>query len=953
VHLEQKQPDDWRRWSLATWNDRLLEHYFGVRDHIFDPVRSLVVIGSELARVTGDVTADGKGVRDRLVEVVRDTLKRRKATLTANAGDSTWSSHDPRRPGFLPHLFVTLIAMTELHSDPGRHGIHPALHEIAGGDFGSAETLRSLWESLSEWLSPARSRDRDEEWRPLELPTNSYRLVGPSFALAFPRASQMEKLIAILHDADLSPDFCPPSRVLESLAPHAKTGTYFHDEWVAARTAYERRDGSLVATPLWTAVIAALRVVDRGVGTSESTRARLARFAVRIEVDGSRCWAELLCNRESPGPGKLGQLGLECRRLAEPWDEWTHVVVRGDDGAALEEVLRQPSVLPAGALRWTIEQGAIPLVSRGRGWREMAVRSDDTPTWWLLPASVANQPPPRAPRVGQWFVSERASMLATEDLSVLRPALRMVGGTNLGHGVLLGIAGRLPMVRFDAACASIRASVRGESLALERAEDSFLFPLHTSLEGDIGIEALAEDAQVLSRRVVTFAAAPISEHFKSPSEPFRWRVEGNVATTRGSSTVAAKATSTAGTELPPGWGADCVFLGPNVGQFVREPEEAAWIVDMHKDGNRVHAGAQDPMPFLRYKNAGWRRRWRELLLQADATQSVAERRSRVRASTNAHLPLMSTDQDGVRPIRRHALTETFNSGPDNALDDFVVVVGAIANRVAGITFGEWRELLEHYFGIAGRREIESFTRAWAENGLIDDMTSAAWRDRRIWVRRPELRCMVSATGIERGVFQGLMLPRRRIDVERCAARLHIHSERTLAPSRYLPARMVVEGEKLGELARELSIAVTQPSFTLAVELDSERVDKAEHHPTVGYEANALTIPWQAVHHHRRFRLDQPDFWTVLDGGWSYSRNLALLRARSRDFGAGHLERAPYGFTTRSDLRLPLPLARLATLLGDFPPGPDASGTWHWDFGTRNAADDVSRFVSEHFPGVIR
>src|SRR5690348_8539225 len=116
--------NDWRRWSVQTWNERLLGHFFRSNDDRASPVVVLLVTADELARATRDASASADDARYAFVEAVRTGIRRSKSLLEDASDYQGWPAPPPAEspPRFVAHLLFTCIAASESSDDLGDEG---------------------------------------------------------------------------------------------------------------------------------------------------------------------------------------------------------------------------------------------------------------------------------------------------------------------------------------------------------------------------------------------------------------------------------------------------------------------------------------------------------------------------------------------------------------------------------------------------------------------------------------------------------------------------------------------------------------------------------------------------------------------------------------------------------------------------------------------------------------
>jgi len=948
-------PPEWWNWSLSDWNNRLLHHYFEVRPGFSTaPVRCLVVVPQELARVTMDPTADPEDVRTRFLGVVDRHLKRYKRLLLADAQENQWTPSLSQEPPFFVHLVVTLLAASEVLDDVADgedHGFHTSLRAIVG-PYGPAKEIAARWERLRDWLGR-----NPGDWRTLELPNvGNWVHVGYSVRLAFPRAKQMERLVEVLHCAEISEVFAPPGLVLEAISDFAKAqGGFFWETYCNARTAYTKQDASLWSTPLWAAVQAALsRDATSGQGLRRPHPS--ARFQLVLEEADQGIEALLVADGEVGWPSELASLGRT--KLFEAWGSWQYFCGTNDTASrAVELVLSQPSRLPLGALRWFARDGIIPFVDRGRGVLEQAGTNEEAALVGFMSRTAPLPTGARTtPVAGDWwFCRTLATQSANVGLSFVSLAsIQLIGGTRLEPGLWFGGAGGTPRVRVPPGTFRViarRAANTSDEFELAPStKTDFVFPRVAVLDGAYDFLSFDDDGRVLAARSFTFATSPTREDYKRVTDEDVWWTEGK------SATVSRSVANILGREsaaLPVECVAIVALLGPNPGEFVERIEDAAWVVTSRGTQHYIHLGPVAQTPKWRSSSDGDRRRWRRLLSRSQADAGTAAKRSLVRGQAfDEELLTRAVASSGspprpVGPRREHSSIRTSTSP-----DELVLAVAAMATRTAGLPLRTWYDIVFERLGLEGS-ERDNLTRSWTENWLVDDVVNARWRNRRIWPRRPELHVLQLAFGSSRAIVNGLLLPHRRTELRKLAARHSLDVIETPSDYPFLPPKLEVSGPALDAFARDAGIEMKFVSARFLHPVPAGSGVERQVTPPLNYQEFPLS-QWPGVKWCCRRTFDQPDYWRV-DGiaspTWSYSRNLALLRARSAGLGSGSFSCTGDTIRTSSELRLPLPWARVAALFGQDQPGPRRDG-WQWNFGNPALAADVARQLTIDYPGVM-
>jgi len=185
-----------------------MEWFFGVRPEDPQtrmPVRFLVVTPRELARAANRARAGRQQVADEAAcEAFLRVLKEHPQPFDA-------ALRDPTPPSLVSWLILTCYAATglELAIEDDEGAFSARLRHLTGDASAHTGGLGDAWCRLQRWLHHHRlGDDGDARYRELVLAPEadlSYRHIGQTLHLAFPRANDMESLIDVLRGDVASP----------------------------------------------------------------------------------------------------------------------------------------------------------------------------------------------------------------------------------------------------------------------------------------------------------------------------------------------------------------------------------------------------------------------------------------------------------------------------------------------------------------------------------------------------------------------------------------------------------------------------------------------------------------------------------------------------------------------------------------------------------------------------
>lgn len=970
---------NWRTWSLRQWNERLLDHFFRRRDDQLPAVIILLVTADELARATGDTSAPPGDVRDAFVEAVRTTIAHTGSLLEDASNYQGWPGA-PRLdcyPRFAGHLFFTCIAASESSDDLGDEGSFVSrLRDLSGDRLPehSLQMLPRLWEHLASWLAA-----NEDQYRRLSLPApGGLTRIGYTVKLAFPDRRDQRQLSDLLDRAGLSGHEPPVGRVVSLVASERSR---FRSRFLAAFDEFRRIFEShahpvtrLANHRFWAAVRdAALR--GRGQSTTMDLPTRLSLLGHdqddRVALFG------------------VAEDAIESDRLSfvelpVVYGNWRYAAVpqganaiRGDlldevVGATLSGALRLPRISSF------VEQGVLPFVAGTHGLLELFAHEQLSEVTVVLvrdallddflrhfgrrstsrPSSYQNwtevHDPALRPLPHERIDNTTLSRAWILHETLAPTAVRLVGGVRADDG-WLGAREVLPRVVLPGASSVVLEGpeCREELTKLDNGE----WPL-PSRDFAGAFNLLTSFGETLEhRQAIRFHSAPASESFKTLPDLDTWIVEG-----LGGTVTLSDSTPFSGSPCAYDY-QHCAnrlaYLGAEVGQFVTNPNDAAWAVTQF--GGRLF-GARGPrcedsaLPTGQIADAHARRRWRKMLLQSSSSwidPGFDQARAQVKSSVTlqAKLPLLGAKQ--VVPD----LAPLVLPLPDDASDRLVRVLAGRASTRAGLPWRDWAELVRRILKVDDKF-LEMVTRAWMESGLIDSASYARWCHRSVIARKP---CLVAfRVGDHVGAtLMGLALRTTRDELKRTALKMSAIVEERLSVSSLVPSSLAFRmpsARHVDELGRACSLHIRWLDIDSMMHGPIARHDGTSPPPTNyewvhGWPQWSLTPgEYAEVRVEHCMRRDRPDYWVASHGDvhiWSYDLNVvrawaaALLRAPIlTPLGEAIIE-AKHAY-------VPLALARALAVVGAGLPGPNAGGGYRYPVGSPRLRELVLDIVTRTF-----
>lgn len=968
---------DWKTWNLQRWNERLLAHFFRALDERTSPVVGLLVTADELARATGDATAQAEDVRTAFVEAVRAGIQRKESLLEDASDYQGWPGTPGRDtpPRFVAHLLFTCIAASESSEELGDEGRFVArLRELTRDQLPehSLQMLPRLWLHLAAWLKINPGR-----YRPLVLPNpGGLTRIGYTVKLAFPDRRDQRQLSDLLDRAGLSGHEPPVGRVLALISSERRN---FRPSFVEAfgefrrlfETANKHSVQHLVEHRFWAAVRdAALR--GRG-------QAGVNDLAFRVSLLGEEEDDRIVLFAASEGPSD-NKTTFAFSELPIVYGSWRYALVLPNaaalDAEQLERVVNGilDGKIHIPKISSLVDQGFLPFVPGSHGLLEVAsgheqlaevsvalVREAIVPDLLRLIGQHSTRPSiyrgwvqisnPRLRALGPEEVEQTAlakTWILQRSLSPITS--RIIGGVRVDDG-WLGVSEVLPTIVAPGASRVTLEGSTGTVVLSKSGDDAWALPAK-DIAGEFTISVSFDEAG--EQRAVRFHSTPATEAFKTPTDPAAWIIESF----QGTATLAAQSLFADALRDE-----DCAtycervaLLGRDVGVFVSSPEDAAWRLTHFGGkllGAQAHRRGDDAVPQQQVDSAHARRRWRTMLFNSfpdPADPHFDEFRRQVRGAANdRNLPRLDVAQlvPDLAPVRL--------SPPIAAVERLVRVIAGRATARAGLDWSDWAELVRRILRVDDR-ELQRVTRAWMEAGVIDVASYARWRHRRVFARPPQLVAFRVREGFG-ATLSGLGLPSTIDEVHRAANRLGLLVEERASVSPLVPRSLALRAPR-----RELleSFATTSHLPLRWLDLAGLLASRPRHdglsHPPQHYERATRWYRWSLaagdhpsvlVEHH--MRRDRPDFWTASADGrriWSYDLNIARGWAATL-LGETLVSSTDETFLDARHAHLPLPVARVLSVLGGGLAGP-LDSKYRYVTGTPQLRKFVLDVVSRAF-----
>ncbi len=968
---------NWKTWKLRNWNAKLFEHFFACTDLDSPPVVNLLVTADELVRVTGDREARPDDVRNSFVDAIRIAIRHSGSLLEDASNYEGWPSL-PRLqaiPPFVAHLIFTCLAASESSEELADEQSYIArLRELSGDQLpeGSLHILPKLWVHLSQWLERSLI-----SYRRLRLPEpGSFTRIGYSTKLAFPDRRDQRILSELLDGVGVTGRDLPPGPIVSLVCENRQR---FRPDFRSAfddfRQELEKlgvRGQLLSQHRFWAAVKDASA---RGRGRERSAHEPTARVSMLAEENDGELFPFLVSDCEVENDA------FTCHELDQGYSDWRFVLTRPGESldppgmqSAVDDMLASESQSPLCAY---IRQGLLPFFAAEHGLLELATRADLEACEHVLALEplVADlkrlfgvNATASPSRHSGWVQVlglrirelERGELETTSLKRVwmlhrsfnvcpirLKRGIRMDGGW-------LGVAGFLPVISAPHALTVRLERSDSDPLELAQHDGHWVLPAEDH-SGDVQL-VCSYPSQEQRRLRITFFSAALNENYKRCSDPSIWIIEALC----GTDTLADPCWyGERGDEIDYAYLVNqTICLGDDVGEFLpSDTPNAPWQITKFGGrwiGSRGKGHADAPTAKVQVSCANSRRRWRRLIIDSKspaADQRFLRAQSHVKRSAPTHILLPKIEATETAP----SLDELRLATPSPNVNRAVQIFASLANLRAGTDLHHWSGILSELMGVK-EGLLRHVCRAWVEAGLVDIVSSSRWRTRKALARRPALIGFLAGDYVGASVT-GLLLPSTLHFIESQAEKGGGLVERKASASEFVPDSLSIRlGSKdlLFEIGRACNLPVE--FLDLRGVNAAPRHNGTANHPTgyellrsyIGRSLNGESLAPALMQ--RYVRKDRPDYWVVsseTNSVWSYELNIARLWA------SVFCQRAPLIGQGDSIIEavhayLPLPLARLASVLGKGLAGPSRSGAYQYPVGSRSLQQFILHRLSDSF-----
>ena len=846
---------DWRRWSYADWNDRLIDYCLGDGVSGSGPLERLAATPEELVLVAG-------AIGDEMAEVAAAFVRTCVANVplgTSFCGfcgdykgrnrrsDNPWTTASDEAPHFFAMLWFTCLVA---YGYPDAAGSFSDRLWRLVGNADHIKCLPELWADLGRWSERQTATARDI--RPIVLPQDvgTRTTIGHSHFLAFPHQPDRRLIARVLTEAGLVGFEPPITPVIAALQDErGRFSRLFREDLDNFVSRFVEGSRDPRDSAFWRAV--RQEALDPSFN-SASRRGRRGRTTILAVFDNEGGLLPLLgCSGDwTPPPGYL------VKPLDNPIGGFTHYAEADDGGldAVVDAVFGSFSLLGPGP-RSIINQGILVFqedqsdeffLATGHdisGADVALVRNDLVPAFRGL---FGGDPEPS--RLLGWTELTRCQVRPLDQLpapllgvvhlqrTMNPPTLRLVGGIKVPGGYL-AFEGFLPRVRAPEV-EQVRVLLRGERFlpCSHDAEGDWVLPDEVMAELPTQFRVVASwplgDGRTrTSDLAVNLRRAAIDDNYRQlVGGPYF--LEG---CRPGQQTIEA------GQPIPLSiCGADVTgsydllscepsarFLGPGLGEMaLRRRPGFDWLAVGHKGRPELLAFVGDPeaptAPADRRSPApGDRRHWKAAFLKARRvmvlgrdgeyrdiaaipTLQAAQRRMARHAPSKMAVPCGETHLDTVRmhPPNRTA--------PADLTLTMIDALAGLSARRGGLRYRTVQELFAELTGIRDFRLHQELIRALCEAGALDLVQDQLYSSTRLLARRPRFVAVHRGPTIEATLI-GLVTRSRHAEVRRAAQARGLQTDEVQAGSPWQPSLLRVRGasDAVDLIRAELDLEATE------------------------------------------------------------------------------------------------------------------------------------------------
>jgi hypothetical protein len=950
--------------GVRSWNEKLLFHYFGVRDDD-SPIRSICVTAEELrvAAQVADKSADE--VQQQFLQQIRGSLSAPKSGAAfekrmASQARVKVAGSTNLVPGGFAFLVASCLAANEVIEDEDNDGLGDSIvrdfREVLArlldvNDVAISKLLASTWEDLQEYLNDEPVIHFDDggitRLRKLTLPNPGAEThIGYSKKIVFPSRRDQGKLIEKLKDNDVVEMVPAVDDVLSIVArfksTFSKTFQIAFDEFREMVRA-GRGESELISSPFWNAVLSACSN-ELLIQSSSANRHAILLHLSHFENEFYLAHADGTPSKKFAAQAMGSQVdGWESALTISDSDEdvISHVLQNSSGLGPLTSLINggvipfrplsglyeSHSAIDGEATVALIRDDILPLIKQTFDSRNQAEFSETDYEGWTLCENIVlrtllNDELEAAGLLQTNVLRRRFFRSTFKILSLFRHGDEYIGSAKLHP-------------KIDAPNATkVSATVESEEVLLSRSGKYWIFP-ERDFFGRTTIEVIIGDQRFV--RDFRFVSTPASDSYLLPSTPDALLIE----TCRGVSALSTQLASASERQLAviPDT-VHRVYWGRRPGEFVESSDDAILEVTYFGENSsiRIFPAIENADRSKEVEDSGLVRAWRKKLTKL------------------ANNPPQGIDESVIHTLRRLATPESGKrdsvpakegfSRPPTPYDDeksiallrqsLLGAAGFRSLRRMGIPINDWMDMLKLVFGLEWRA-ARLVHRAWLESGIIDEFVHARSPGVVIFARRPRIEVFESEDGFV-GAVSGLVMPERFVALEDLAKSNEIMIATNVGPSKYVPPHLRVwtnSFDSLTAFAREAGLDLYMLSENPFEEIES--IEKGMR-PTRGYAArkNYPTFELPDGASVALFKgSGSPLVWEC--GGdstssWTYSaahsEHLAAVLG-----GAENLVQISAVDMVAKYAFLPLPVARWITMVSGVPSGPDEDNTYLYRFAS--------------------
>jgi hypothetical protein len=289
------EPED----HLSEWNQALFAHFFYSPKTQPPPLNRLHVTADELCAASSGRIRSSMEARRQFIEVLRTAIGRRSLGRDAQIRASHWNIRAEETPPFLSHLLLTCLVANDVAEEVKSIGdFRKRLTQILKGRVSHGlSRMRPLWELLARWL--LHRQEHNQHVVSLKLPSipisGHHSIIGYPLRLSVPTRRDQNVLADLIARNDLA-GHEPPIRELVVLIQKRsnKFSPLFREMFREFTDAMKNLSRTLLAQTTFWAVI---REIAFATPTLAQKNASGFKMRVEMEDDDGHFWLYLTSDR--------------------------------------------------------------------------------------------------------------------------------------------------------------------------------------------------------------------------------------------------------------------------------------------------------------------------------------------------------------------------------------------------------------------------------------------------------------------------------------------------------------------------------------------------------------------------------------------------------------------------------------------------------------------------------